>query len=82
MESIKIVPKWFKKERVRHSKDLAIESLLGQFLSCGGKQNFHYGWSTFKMMYFNTYEIKISYTLIHEVAILAYSAPVLSTCMG
>lgn len=31
-------------------------------------------------MYFNAYEIKVSYTLIHEVAILGYSAPLLYLC--
>ena len=31
-------------------------------------------------MYFNAYEIKMSYTLIHEVAILGYSAPMLCLC--
>lgn len=36
--------------------------------------------STFKKMYFNAYEIKISYTLIQEVAVLGYSASMIYLC--
>lgn len=40
MESIKIVPKRFLKEKVRHSKDFAVESLMGHFFPLCSKAQF------------------------------------------